>query len=56
MKEQLKGQSFAEEEELLSVPSELRSAAPYNMILRDRQRRRCFLMKGEYIESSLNLM
>jgi hypothetical protein len=52
MKEQLKGGSFAEEEELLSVLSELMSAIPPDMILRvfadwDRRLRRCLLMEGE---------
>jgi hypothetical protein len=55
MKEQLKGRSFAEEEELLSVLSELMSEIPLDMILRvcadwNRGRLRCHQMKGVYVK------
>jgi hypothetical protein len=55
MKEQLKGRSLTEEEELLSVLSELMSEIPPDMIFRvfahwDRGSRRCLLMEGEYVE------
>jgi hypothetical protein len=52
MKEQLKGRSFAEEEELLFVLSDVMSEIPLDMILPvfadwDRQLRRCLLMLGK---------
>jgi hypothetical protein len=55
MKEQLKERSFAEEEELLSVLSELMSEIPLGIILPvfagwDRKLRHCLLMEGEYVE------
>jgi hypothetical protein len=53
MKEHLKEKSFAEEEELLSVLSELVSEIPPDMIVRvsaDWDRQRCLLMEGQYIE------
>jgi histone-lysine N-methyltransferase SETMAR len=55
LKEQLKGRSFSEEEELLSALSELMSEIPPDMILRvfedwDRRLRLCLQRKGEYVE------
>jgi hypothetical protein len=55
IKEQLKGRSFAEENELLSVFSELMSEIPPDMIFWvfadwHRRRRSCLLMEGEYVE------
>jgi hypothetical protein len=55
MKEQLKGRSFAEEEELSSVLSELISEIPLDMIVLvfadwNRRLRLCRLMDGEYVE------
>jgi hypothetical protein len=55
MKEQLKGTSFAEDEEFLSVLSELMSDGPLDRILRvfadwNRRLPRCCLMAGEYVE------
>jgi histone-lysine N-methyltransferase SETMAR len=60
MKEQLKGRSFAEEEELSLVLSQCMSEIPPDMILRvfadwDRRLRRCLLMEGEYVEYRFNL-
>jgi hypothetical protein len=61
MKEQLKGRSFAEEEELASALSELMSKSPPDMILRvfaDWNRRLwlCLLMKREYVWQAFNLL
>jgi hypothetical protein len=61
MKEQLKGRSFAEEEELLSVLSAFMSEIPCDMVLRvfadwNRRLRLCLLMKGEDVEYSFNLL
>jgi hypothetical protein len=60
MKEPLKGRSFAHEEELISVPCELMSEIPPDMILRvfadwGSWLRRCLLMEAEYIEYSFYL-
>jgi hypothetical protein len=55
LRERLKERSFAEEEDLLSVLSELMSKFPSDMILRvfadwDRPLRHCLLTKEGYIE------
>jgi hypothetical protein len=55
MKEQLKGWSSAEEEEILSVFSEPMSENPPDMILQvfanwNRWLRCCLLVEGEYAE------
>jgi hypothetical protein len=47
----LRGRSFAEEGEILSVLSELTSEIPPDMILW-----LCLLMEGEYVKQSLNLL
>jgi hypothetical protein len=52
-KEHLRGRNLEEEEELGSIPSELMSEIPSDMILRifdHWRRRRCFMMELEYIE------
>jgi hypothetical protein len=51
----LKGKSLTEEEELLSVPSALRSEIPLGMVLRvladwNQRPGPCPLMEGEYVE------
>jgi hypothetical protein len=61
MKEQLKGRSFTEEEEFLSVFSELMNEIPLDMIMRvfadwDRGLRLWLLIEGEYVEQSFNML
>jgi hypothetical protein len=60
LKEQLKTRSYAEEEEVLSVLSELMSEIPPDMISRalfdwDRWLRLYILIKGAYVELSFIL-
>jgi hypothetical protein len=55
MKEQLKERSFADEEEVLPVPSGLISEIPPDMSLRvfadwNRRLRLCLVIEGEYVE------
>jgi hypothetical protein len=56
MKEQLKGRSFAEEEGLSSVLSELTSEILRVFADWNRRLRLCLLVEGEYVEQSLNLL
>jgi hypothetical protein len=61
MKEQLKGRSFAEEEQLLSVLSERMSEIPPDMILRlfadwNRRLPLCLPIDGEYVEQGFDLL
>jgi hypothetical protein len=60
MKERLRERSFAEEEELASVLSELISEIPPDMtprVFADWNRRLwlCLLIEGEYVEQRFNL-